>query len=103
MVGIVTRNFGLDRLLSIQLAIAITLIMAGLLLKDDGYHWFVAFALFLMIRSVNRVMDEMHELQKAEPETATAPEVPTDPQLDVLKEILAELKRGEPASPSTSH
>jgi diguanylate cyclase (GGDEF)-like protein len=46
MVGVVTRNFGLDRLLSIQLGIAITLIMAGLLLKNDGYHWFLAFALF---------------------------------------------------------
>ena len=46
MVGVVTRNFGLDRLLSIQLAIAVTLIMAGLLLKNDGYHWFLAFALF---------------------------------------------------------
>jgi diguanylate cyclase (GGDEF)-like protein len=49
MVGIVTRNFGLDRLLSIQLAIVITLIMVGLLLKNDGYHWFVAFALFPML------------------------------------------------------
>jgi diguanylate cyclase (GGDEF)-like protein len=46
MIGIVTRNFGLDRLLSIQLAIAIVFIMAGLLLKADGYHWFMAFALF---------------------------------------------------------
>jgi diguanylate cyclase (GGDEF)-like protein len=46
MVGIVTRNFGLDRLLSIQLAIAVSLIMIGLLLKNDGYHWFVAFTLF---------------------------------------------------------
>jgi len=46
MVGIVTRNFGLDRLLTIQLAIAVTLIMVGLLLKNDGYHWFLAFTLF---------------------------------------------------------
>ena len=49
MVGIVTRNFGLDRVLSIQLAIVVTLIMTGLLLKNDGYHWFVAFALFPML------------------------------------------------------
>jgi len=46
MVGIVTRNFGLDRLLSIQLAVAISLITLGLLLKNDGYHWFLAFTLF---------------------------------------------------------
>jgi len=46
MVGIVTRNFGLDRLLTIQLAITVTLIMFGLLLKNDGYHWFLAFTLF---------------------------------------------------------
>ncbi|MDR3475607.1 MAG: EAL domain-containing protein [Devosia sp.] len=49
MVGIVTRNFGLDRLLSIQLAIAVTLIMAGLLLKNDGYHLLLAFVLFPML------------------------------------------------------
>ncbi|MGN6100664.1 MAG: putative bifunctional diguanylate cyclase/phosphodiesterase [Devosia sp.] len=46
MVGVVTRNFGLDRVLSIQLAIAVTLIMVGLALKNDGSHWFLAFMLF---------------------------------------------------------
>jgi diguanylate cyclase (GGDEF)-like protein len=49
MVGIVTRNFGLDRLLSIQLGIAVTLIMAGLLLKNDGYHLLLALVLFPML------------------------------------------------------
>lgn len=37
MVGIVTRNFGLDRLLTIQLVIAVTLITAGIVIKGDVY------------------------------------------------------------------
>jgi diguanylate cyclase (GGDEF)-like protein len=51
LVGVVTRNFGLDRMLTIQLAVAVTLITAGLLLKDDGYHWFVAFVMFVSLVS----------------------------------------------------
>lgn len=52
----------------------------------------IAFVLFLLIKTVNRVLDEMNEKQKAADSTSTDEEVPTDPQLDVLKEILAELK-----------
>lgn len=52
----------------------------------------VAFALFVLIKTVNKVIDEMHERQKASADTATDSEVPTDPQLDVLKQILAELR-----------
>ena len=59
----------------------------------------IAFALFMIIRSVNKAMDEVHDLQKQTDDTAASPEVPTDPQLDVLKEILAELKRGDGAVP----
>jgi len=38
MVGIVTRNFGLDRLLTLQVIIATTLLGLGLFLKNDFYH-----------------------------------------------------------------
>jgi len=51
----------------------------------------VAFALFLLIRTVNKLMDDMHAKQKAE---EAAAEVPSDPQLDVLKEIRDALKKG---------
>ena len=49
----------------------------------------IAFVLFLLVRSVNRVMDEM-EAKKTEPEAAA--EAPADPQLDTLQAILAELR-----------
>jgi len=66
----------------------------------------VALALFVLVRSVNRVTAEMQRKQAATEDSSQNPEVPTDPQLDVLKKILAELKR-EPAAPSdpssTSH
>jgi diguanylate cyclase (GGDEF)-like protein len=42
LVGIVARNFGLDRMLTIQLAIVAFFVAAGLLLRDDPYHWVLA-------------------------------------------------------------
>lgn len=56
----------------------------------------VAFALFLLVKTVNRVLDEMQRKQKEVENSAKSAEVPTDPQLDVLKEILAELRAGGP-------
>jgi large conductance mechanosensitive channel len=58
----------------------------------------IAFALFLLLKTVNRVMDEMEELKGQQDETSKSPQVPTDPQLDVLNKILAEL-RGKSAQP----
>lgn len=55
----------------------------------------IAAVLFMLLRSVNRVIDSMERDKKAAAATETPPEVPTDPQLDTLKEILAELKRRE--------
>jgi len=60
----------------------------------------VASALFLLVKTVNRVMDEVQEKQKAADDTSKVPEVPTDPQLDVLKEILSQLK-DRPAGPAS--
>jgi large conductance mechanosensitive channel len=55
----------------------------------------VAFALFLMIKAVNRLLEEMQRKQKEAEDSGADPEVPTDPQLDVLKQILAELRQRE--------
>ncbi|MEE4200171.1 large conductance mechanosensitive channel protein MscL [Erythrobacter sp.] len=52
----------------------------------------IAFALFMLLRTVNRVIDEVQELASETEESATTDAVTTDPQLDVLKKILAELR-----------
>ncbi|MXO66791.1 large conductance mechanosensitive channel protein MscL [Altericroceibacterium endophyticum] len=54
----------------------------------------IAFVLFLLVKTVNRVLDEMQEKQKETEDSSASNEVPTDPQLDVLKQILHELKEG---------
>ena len=56
----------------------------------------IASVLFLLIKTVNRVLDEMQERQKETDDSSKSDAVPTDPQLDVLKEILAELRAGNP-------
>ncbi|MGB7419620.1 MAG: large conductance mechanosensitive channel protein MscL [Erythrobacter sp.] len=64
----------------------------------------VAFALFLLVRSVNRITEEMQVKQAETEDSSKSDEVPTDPQLDVLKKILAELKRSDsvPGHPSST-
>ncbi|WP_271077320.1 large conductance mechanosensitive channel protein MscL [Aurantiacibacter sp. MUD61] len=58
----------------------------------------IALALFFIIRSVNRVLDEMQEKAKNSENSSNEEDIPTDPQLDVLKQILAEMRTGkEPA------
>ena len=52
----------------------------------------IAFALFLIVRSANRVMEEIEEKMARADNTKEEPSVPTDPQLDVLKEIRDQLK-----------
>ena len=52
----------------------------------------IAIALFLLLRTVNRVLDEMQEKQKETEDSSQSDEVPTDPQLDVLTEILSEMR-----------
>ncbi|WP_155522963.1 large conductance mechanosensitive channel protein MscL [Croceibacterium ferulae] len=61
----------------------------------------VAFALFLLVKTVNRLVDEMQAKQKATEDTSAVPAIPTDPQLDVLKEILAQLKDRPAGTAST--
>lgn len=57
----------------------------------------IAFALFLFLKSVNRVIDEMGDLSGQAEDSSKTDEIPTDPQLDVLKKILAELRGNSPA------
>jgi large conductance mechanosensitive channel len=60
----------------------------------------VAVVLFMLLRSVNRVIDRLEREKKVAAETASDARVATDPQLDTLKEILAELKRRDaPSAP----
>ena len=58
----------------------------------------IALALFFLLRTVNRVLDEMQEKQKQAADSSEEGDIPTDPQLDVLKEILAEMRK-TPANP----
>ncbi|MGB3795428.1 MAG: large conductance mechanosensitive channel protein MscL, partial [Alteraurantiacibacter sp.] len=55
----------------------------------------VAFALFIMVRGVNRVTEEMQKKQANTEDSSKSDEVPTNPELDVLKKILAELRTGD--------
>jgi diguanylate cyclase (GGDEF)-like protein len=48
MVGVVTRNFGLDRMLTLQLIIAIALMSSGLILKGNIYYIILMLMLMLM-------------------------------------------------------
>ncbi len=49
MIGVVTRNFGLDRLLTLQLLISCALMSLGLLLRWDVYHLILAVMLVPMV------------------------------------------------------
>ena len=62
MVGIVCRNFGLDRMLTIQLVIALTLIAGGLVLGGDAYHWFLAAVMLPMLLSFRSVAADVREV-----------------------------------------
>ena len=60
----------------------------------------IAIALFLLLRTVNRVLDEMQEKAKDVENSSASAEVPTDPQLDVLKQILAEMRSQPGGTPN---
>ena len=59
MVGIVCRNFGLDRMLTFQLVIALALIGGGLLIGGGPYHWFLAAVLLPMLLSFRAVASDV--------------------------------------------
>ena len=55
MVGIVARNFGLDRLVAIQMLLVILPLSLGLLLRGDIYHPVLAILLFVMLSSFRQL------------------------------------------------
>ena len=62
----------------------------------------LAFALFLLLRGVNRIMEEMRAKAVETDDTSSTDDIPTDPQLDVLKKILVELKAGKAPANQTA-
>ena len=71
----------------------VAMIGYGALLTAAINFFIVAVALFLMVRSVNRVTEEVQRKAAETEDSTTSDEVPTDPQLDVLKKILAQLRK----------
>ena len=55
----------------------------------------IAMALFLLVKSVNRMLDAIEEEKKAAGSTSDTEKAPTDSELDVLKEIRDALKSRE--------
>ncbi|EJU12222.1 mechanosensitive channel [Sphingomonas sp. LH128] len=53
----------------------------------------IAFVLFLLVRSVNKMIDSVKKQEAEAAAAAPAPEAPVDPQLIALKEILEELRK----------
>ncbi len=53
----------------------------------------LAFALFLLIKIVNRALDAVEEDKKNAQNTSDDEKVPTDPQLDILRDIYDELQK----------
>src|SRR5690606_8358370 len=62
MVGIVTRNFGLDRLLTVQLAIAVTLMISGIILGGDPYHIILGGLMLPMLISFRFLAADVREV-----------------------------------------
>lgn len=62
MVGVVTRNFGLDRLLTIQLIGGLALISGGLLLANTIYHWVLAATLAIALVSFRFLAADVREV-----------------------------------------
>lgn len=77
----------------------VAMIGYGALLTAVINFLIVAFALFLLVRSVNKVTEEMHRKAAETEDSAQADDVPTNPELDVLKKILAELRKDGAADP----
>lgn len=55
----------------------------------------LAVALFLLLKVINRVLDAIEEEKKQVENSSENDKIPTDPQLDVLRQILAEMRKGE--------
>ena len=62
MVGICARNFGLDRLVTIQMLLVILPLSAGLLLRGDFYHPVLAILLFIMLSSFRKLAADIRSI-----------------------------------------
>ena len=70
----------------------VAMIGYGALITAIINFFIVAFALFMLVRSVNKVTEEMQRKASDTEDSTTNDDIPTNPELDVLKKILAELR-----------
>ncbi len=77
-------------------AAGVPMIGYGELITQIVNFLIIAMVLFLLLRSVNKMVDEV-QLKKKQADTAAEEDVPTDPQLDVLREILEEMRKAPKA------
>jgi len=71
-------------------AAGVTMIGYGEFITQIVNFLIIAFVLFMLVRSVNTMIEKVKREQEA---AAPAADTPTDPQLDTLKAILEELRR----------
>ena len=76
----------------------VVMIGYGDLLTQIVNFLILAFALFMVIKAVNKVMDAIEEDRKTGENSSENAKVPTDPQLDVLRDIRKELREMRMAS-----
>lgn len=62
----------------------------------------LAIALFLLVKAVNEVLDAIEEEKKNTADSSQSSTVPTDPQLDVLRDIRAELQAMRERTPQAA-
>lgn len=74
-------------------AAGVAMIGYGMFITQIINFLIIAAVLFMVVRTINKVIDEMEEKKKQAEATAETPAVPTDPQLDTLREILAEMRK----------
>lgn len=74
-------------------AAGVAMIGYGELITQVVNFLIIAAVLFLLVRSVNRLIDAVEREKKEAGSTAATPEVPTDPHLDILRQILHELRK----------
>lgn len=75
----------------------VAMIGYGDLLTQVVNFLILAAALFLLLKVVNRVLEAIEEEKKQTADSSQSETVPTDPQLDVLREIRDELRTLQPA------
>ena len=62
MVGICARNFGLDRLVTLQMTMVIVPLSLGLLLRNDIYHPVLAILLVVMLSSFRKLSGDIRTI-----------------------------------------